>query len=107
MRYLLLMLLPALAYGQDSCVVFDIPTPAVRMMGYTPDPPSWTEVNYVVHIHHTDSFPDSYLPEPVIYDAHDHLNEELEEAMFSFNLLAVEYHDFDEFELAPALLEPY
>jgi hypothetical protein len=85
------MLLPILSYGQDSCAVFEVPILEVRMMGYAPDPPSWTEVNYVVHVHHTDSFPDSYLPETVIYDAHEHLNEELEEAMFSFNLLDIEY----------------
>ena len=32
----------------------------VRSMGYNPDPPQWKEINYVIHIHHTDSFPDSY-----------------------------------------------
>ena len=53
MRYLLLMLLPILSYGQDSCVVFDVPTPAVGMMGYMPTDPEWTEINYVVHIYHT------------------------------------------------------
>jgi len=94
-------------YATDSCVVFEVDVPAVKMMGYMPTNPEWTEINYVIHIHHTDSFPDSYLPETVIYDAHDHLNQELEEAMFSFNLMDVEYHDFDEFELAPLLVQEY
>jgi hypothetical protein len=76
-------------------------------MGYMPADPEWVEVNYVVHIYYTDSFPNSYLPDIIVYDAHEHLNEEFEEAMFSFNILDVLYHDFDEFELAPALLEPY
>jgi hypothetical protein len=70
-------------YATDSCVVFEVDVPAVKMMGYMPANPEWTEINYVIHIHHTDSFPDSYLSETVIYDAHDHLNQELEEAMFS------------------------
>jgi len=109
MRYLLLMLLPALAYGQDSCVVFDIPTPAVRMMGYTPDPPSWKNVNYVVHVHYTDSFPYEYslLGDAIIWDAHEHLNEEFEEAMFTFDLLAIEYHNLDEAEGMEPTLELY
>ena len=86
-------------YATDSCVVFEVDVPAVKMMGDMPTNPEWTEINYVIHIHHTDSFPDNYLPETVIYDAHDHLNQELEEAMFSFNLMDVEYHDFICFQL--------
>ena len=109
MRYLLLMLLPVLAYGQDSCAVFEVPSPAVRMMGYTPDPPSWKNVNYVVHVHHTDSFPYeySYLDQSIIWDAHEHLNEEFEEAMFTFDLLAIQYHDLDEVEGMDETLELY
>ena len=62
-------------------------------------PQSGTEINYVVHVHHTDSFPDSYLPESVIIRLlMITLNQELDEAMFSFDLVAMsEYHDFDEF----------
>jgi hypothetical protein len=86
--------------GQDSCAVFEVPTPAIKMMGYMPDPPSWKNVNYVVHVHYTDSFPYqySYLGDTIIWDAHEHLNEEFEEALFSFDLLAIEYHNLDEVE---------
>jgi hypothetical protein len=109
MRYLLLMLLPVLAYGQDSCAVFDPQIPAIKMMGYNPDPPSWKSIDYVVHIHHTDSFPFeySYLDEDIIWDAHEHLNEEFEEAMFSFDLIQVQYHDLDDFWGSPAVLQMY
>lgn len=103
---LIFLLIPFFAAAQDSCVVFD---PEInyqaRMMGYTPDPPSWKEINYVVHIHHTDSIPYSYISDNVVYDAHDHLNEEFEEAMLSFNLISIEYHDFDDFWAAPVILE--
>ena len=109
MRYLLLMLLPVLSYGQDSCAVFDVPTPAIRMMGYNPDPPSWKNVNYVVHVHYTDSLPYEYsmLGDAIIWDAHEHLNEEFEEAMFTFDLLAIEYHNLDEVEGMEPTLELY
>ena len=109
MRYLLLMLLPVLTYGQDSCAVFDVPTPAVKMMGYMPDPPSWKNVNYVVHVHYTDSLPYAYshLGDAIVWDAHEHLNEEFEEAMFTFDLLAIEYHNLDELEGGDLLLEMY
>ena len=109
MRYLLLMLLPILSHGQDSCVVFDPQIPAIKMMGYNPDPPSWKNIDYVVHIHHTDSFPFeySYLDEDIIWDAHEHLNEEFEEAMFSFDLVQVQYHDLDDFWGSPAVLQMY
>jgi len=95
--------------GQDSCAVFDVPTPAVKMMGYNPDPPSWKNVNYVVHVHYTDSFPYEYslLGDAIIWDAHEHLNEEFEEAMFTFDLLAIEYHNLDEVEGMEPTLELY
>ena len=99
MRYLLLMLLPVIAQAQDSCAVFGEPTNLeVRMMGYMPDPPSWKNVNYVVHIHYTDSstYQYSYLSDAIVWDAHEHLNEEFEEALFSFDLVAIEYHNLDE-----------
>ena len=110
MRYLLLMLLPVLSYGQDSCVVFGEPTNlAVRMMGYMPDPPSWKNINYVVHIHYTDSSTYDYsnLPDSIVYDAHEHLNEEFEEALFSFDLAAIEYHNLDDYEGSELMLEIY
>jgi hypothetical protein len=79
------------------------------MMGYNPDPPSWKNVNYVVHIHYTDSFPYEYslLGDAIIWDAHEHLNEEFEEAMFTFDLLAIEYHNLDEVEGMEPTLELY
>jgi len=107
MRFLLLILIPISMLGQDSCVVFGDTYQAIKMMGYMPDPPSWKTIHYVVHVHHTDSFPNSYVPEDIIYDAHDHLNEEFEEAMVDFSLVAVEYHDLDEWPTAPQLLQPY
>ena len=109
MRYLLLILFPILSYGQDSCAVFDVAPPAIKMMGYNPEPPSWKNVNYVVHVHHTDSFPYEYsfLGDAIIWDAHEHLNEEFEEAMFTFDLLAIEYHNLDEVEGMKTTLELY
>ena len=78
-------------------------------MGYNPDPPSWKNVNYVVHVHYTDSFPYEYsmLGDAIIWDAHEHLNEEFEEAMFTFDLLAIEYHNLDEVEGMEPTLELY
>ena len=34
------------------------------------------------------------------------LNEEFDEAMLTFDLVAILYHDFDEFWGAPTILEP-
>jgi hypothetical protein len=111
MRFITLLILLILAdfiRGQeDSCIVFGDTHQAIKMMGYMPDPPSWKTIHYVVHVHHTDSFPNSYVPEDIIYDAHDHLNEEFEEAMVDFSLVAVEYHDLDDWPTAPQLLQPY
>ena len=110
MRYLLLMLLPILSYGQDSCAVFGEPTNlGIRMMGYMPDPPSWKNINYVVHIHYTDSsdYDYSYLSDSIILDAHEHLNEEFEEALFSFDLHAIEYHNLDSLPGGENLLAMY
>lgn len=86
------------ATAQDSCAVFEVEVPAVKMMGYNPDPVDWKSVNYVVHIHYTDSLPYqySYLSEAIVWDAHEHLNEEFEEALFSFDLVSIEYHNLDE-----------
>ena len=97
MRYLIFMLLPVLVYGQDSCAVFGDQPQAIRMMGYMPDPPSWKNINYVVHIHYTDSssYDYSYLSDSIVWDAHEHLNEEFEEALFTFDLHAIEYHNLD------------
>lgn len=110
MRYLLFILFPVFLKAQDSCVVFTPQTNyQVKMMGYMPDPPSWKNVNYVVHIHHTDSFPYEYssLSDVIVWDAHEHLNEEFEEALFSFDLVAIEYHDLDEYEGSELMLEMY
>lgn len=110
MRYLLLMLLPVLAQAQDSCVVFEPQVNyQVKMMGYMPDGYSPKNINYVVHIHYTDSvdYNYSYISEDVIWDAHDHLNEEFEEALFSFDLQAIEYHNLDSLEGGDLLLAEY
>lgn len=107
MRYLLLILLmPLFGYGQqDSCVVFSPEiNNNIKVMGLYTDPPTWKNINYVVHVHYTDSFPNSILAEDIIYDADDHLNEEFEEAMFSFDLVTIQYHNFDNFWMAPVIL---
>ena len=91
--------------AQDSCVVFGNEseiTPAI--MGLFLEPTDWKEIDYVYHIHYTDSFPDSYIPEDVLLDAHEHLNEEFDEAMLTFEMIDIIYHDFDEFWGAPAIL---
>lgn len=96
-RLIILAFLPAIAWGQ--CVTYGEPVDLeVRMMGYNPDPIDWKSVNYVVHVHYTDSFPYeySYIAESIVWDAHEHLNEEFEEALFSFDLIEVEYHNLDE-----------
>lgn len=96
-RLFALLLFPAIAWGQ--CITYGEPVDLqVRMMGYTPDPIEWKSVDYVVHIHYTDSFPYqySYIGESIIWDAHDHLNEEFEEALFSFDLVSIQYHNLDE-----------
>jgi len=109
MRYLIIiLLLPLFSYGQlDSCATFGDASPNVAVMGLFINPPSWETIHYVVHVHHTDSFPNSYVPEDVIWDSHDHLNEEFEEALLEFELVDIIYHDFDEWPTAPQLLEPY
>jgi len=109
MRHLIIiLLLPLFSYGQlDSCATFGDASPDIAVMGLFVNPPSWETIHYVVHVHHTDSFPNSYVPEDVIWDSHDHLNEEFEEALLEFELVDIIYHDFDEWPTAPQLLEPY
>ena len=93
--------------GQDSCAVFGNENVQPRMMGYIPNPLQWQTINYVIHIHYTDSFPDSFIPIDIAEDAAEHLNEEFEEAMLTFDLVDIVYHDFDEFELSGPMLQPY
>ena len=92
--------------GQDSCAVFgDEGNFQAKFMGMPYVTPQWEEINYVVHVHYTDSFPNSYVSESVIMSAHEHLNEEFDEAMLTFDLVSILYHDFDEFWGAPVILE--
>ncbi len=92
--------------SQDSCFVFGSESSSVPMvMGLFLEPQEWLEIDYVYHIYYTDSFPDSYIPEDIIMDAHEHLNEEFDEAMLRFDLVDIIYHDFDEFWGAPVILE--
>jgi len=104
---LAIMLIPFVMMGQDSCAVFGNGTIQPMMMGYMPQTVEWKTINYVIHIHYTDSFPDSYLPIDIVQDAAVHLNEEFEEASINFDLIDIEYHDFDEFELSGPMLQPY
>jgi hypothetical protein len=92
----------------QECEVFGETGPPVLAMGMVTDV-SWKNINYVVHIHYTDSFPHAYsnLPDSIIYDAHEHLNEEFEEALFSFDLAGIEYHNLDEYENSQLVLEMY
>lgn len=101
--WMLTLLLVSKANSQ--CVTFGEPEDlAVRTMGFFPDEPEWKTVNYVIHIYYTDSISHSNLPLYIVNDAAAHLNEEFEEAMYEFDLLAIEYHDFDEYEDSYALL---
>ena len=61
--------------GQDSCAVFGNENIQPRMMGYIPEPVQWEEIDYVYHIHYTDSITDSDISEDIIMYAHEHLNE--------------------------------
>lgn len=98
-----LMLVVSTAWGQSECVVFGEAPRETRTTQFTRDV-NWKNINYVVHVHHTDSFPDSYLPTEVVLDAHAHLNEEFEEAYLTFDLAEIQYHDFDEFESSESIL---
>jgi len=97
------------ATAQDSCVVFGDVATQPKMMGFLYDPVTLKNINYVVHIHHTDSsiYDYSYFSEDLVWDAHEHLNEEFEEALFTFDLHGIEYHDLDELEGGQELLAQY
>ena len=58
----------------------------------------WKTIKTVVHIHHTDSFEYSNIPTWHAENAIANLNEQFEEYLFEFDLLAVEHHDLDESE---------
>lgn len=92
MRYLLLMLLPVLTYGQDSlCVSFGEPSDIEpRIMGWNRDV-SWKHIYAVVHVHYVDSA----ISEDVVNDAMLHLNEEFLSSSISFDHAATEYHQID------------
>src|SRR5210317_1168733 len=81
------------ATAQDSCVVFGDVATQPKMMGFLYDPVTLKNINYVVHIHHTDSsiYDYSYFSEDLVLDAHEKPNEEIEEAMFNFDLHGIEY----------------
>ena len=102
----LLILIPNILFGQqDSCIVFGGDNiPQVQLMGFPTI--NWETIHYVVHVHHTDSFPNSYISEEIIWDSNEHLNEEFEEALLAFELVDIIYHDFDEWPTAPQLLQP-
>ena len=109
MRFLtciLFLLFSFVTTAQDSCIYFgssSIYQP--RMMGYTPGPIEWQEIDCVYHIHYTDSFPNSYISDDIVLAAHDHLNEEFSEAMMTFELITIIHHDFDQFWASPDILE--
>lgn len=92
----------------QECEVFHVETPQVLAMGMVTEV-DWKNINYVVHIHHTDSFPYEYsnLPDSIILDAHEHLNEEFEEALFTFDLVQIVRHDLDDYEDSQLALELY
>lgn len=111
MRTLALIMATVVSYAtaQDSCVVFGDVIPQPKLMGFMDDPVTWKNINYVVHIHHTDSslYDYSFISEAIILDANEHLNEEFEEAFFTFDLHGIEYHDLDELEGGQELLAQY
>ena len=103
---LILSLLSLSSQAQDECVVFSSEESVyAKFMGLQSRSIQWEEIDYVYHVHYTDSFPDSYISEDIIMDAHEHLNEEFEEAMISFDLVSIAYHNFDEFWAAPVILD--
>jgi len=63
----------------------------------------WKTIKTVVHIHHTDSFSYSQIPQEHAENAIANLNEQFAEYLFDFDLLAVEYHDLDESEAGAPL----
>lgn len=105
MKKLLTLLMTTVALSataQDSCMVFGDTPPLPKLMGFI-DPVSWKNINYVVHIHHSDSFPTSYISTDVVLDADEHLNEQFEEAFLTFDLASIQYHDLDDFWMTPIL----
>lgn len=108
--FVLTLLLPLFAVAQqDSCVVFGDAPPEIQIMGFMVNDYAVKNINYVVHIHYTDSstYDYSYLSEDIILAAHDHLNEEFVEAAFSFDLHGILYHNLDELEGGQELLAQY
>lgn len=105
----MLLGLSSISLGQDSCVVFGDAPPQIQLMGFITEDYSPKNINYVVHIHHTDSsiYDYSYISDDIIWDAHEHLNEEFEEASFTFDLHGILYHDLDELEGGQELLAQY
>mgnify|MGYP003651003634 FL=1 len=69
-----------------------------------PMPVEWKEINAVVHIHHSDSFPHSYIEQWVVDDAMVHLNEEMYESYIEFDHIATYYHDVDDYWNAANIL---
>ena len=67
------------------------------MMGYVPEPVQWQEIDYVyTYTTPTASQIALYL-RISSWMLTSILNEEFDEAMISFDLVSIVYHDFDEF----------
>jgi hypothetical protein len=67
-------------------------------------PIEWKEINAVVHIHYSDSFPHSYIEQWVVDDAMVHLNEEMFTSYIEFDHVATYYHDVDDYANAGDIL---
>lgn len=98
--YRLLAFISAAAFinysaAQDPCVVFVGESAEVAQM-LTGDSEGHYRFRTVVHIIHSDSFPNSNLDDAIVLDAIEALNEDISEAGMSTWLMAIEHHDLDD-----------
>lgn len=92
MRLLLVwFLFPALISAQDLCgTLYDSTVYNFPMNRVLSD---WKDINVVVHVCWSDSFPDSYFSEAYVEQAIDLLNDDMYEASIGINLVGIDYTD--------------
>ena len=108
MKYLSLifvLLCLAVSAQDDQCSMLgDLRVAKDLEMRSMPMPVEWKDINTVVHIHYSDSFPHSYIEQWVVDDAMVHLNEEMYESYIEFDHIATYYHDIDDYWNAENIL---
>lgn len=92
MRYLVVFFLfPLSVFSQDICgTAYD------STIYYFPSHRSsidFMDIDVVVHVCWSDSFPGSYLEESYVEEAINLLNDDMSEASLSFNLVSIDYKD--------------